>query len=116
MDWTMTHEFVHTAFPSLPDDNHWMEEGLATYIEPIARVQAGFLTPEKIWGDMVRDMSKGEPGPGDRGLGPDAYLGQNLLGRGNVLPGGRRRHPREDRQPQRIAGCAASHRQRWRNH
>ena len=27
------------AFPSLPDDQHWMEEGLATYVEPIARVE-----------------------------------------------------------------------------
>src|SRR6202007_2508514 len=38
-DWMMTHELVHMAFPSLPDDQHWMEEGLATYVEPIARVQ-----------------------------------------------------------------------------
>ena len=67
-DWTMTHELVHTAFPTLSDEHHWMEEGLATYVEPIARVQAGFLTPEKIWGDMFRDMPKGEPGPSDKGL------------------------------------------------
>ena len=43
-DWMMTHELVHTAFPSLPDDEHWMEEGLATYIEPLARVMIGDLT------------------------------------------------------------------------
>ncbi len=67
-DWTMTHEMVHMAFPSLSDEHHWMEEGLATYVEPVARVQAGFLTPQKIWGDMVRDMPKGEPGPSDQGL------------------------------------------------
>ena len=67
-DWTMTHELVHMAFPTLAEEHHWMEEGLATYIEPIARVQAAFLTPEKIWGDMVRDMPKGEPGPSDQGL------------------------------------------------
>ena len=67
-DWTMTHEMVHMAFPSLSDEHHWMEEGLATYIEPIARVQAGFLTPQKIWGDMLRDMPKGQPGPSDQGL------------------------------------------------
>ena len=35
-DWVMTHEFVHTALPDLPDDQHWMEEGLATYVEPLA--------------------------------------------------------------------------------
>ena len=67
-DWTMTHELVHMAFPSLADEHHWLEEGLATYIEPIARVQAGSLSAEKIWGDMLRDMPKGEPDPTDRGL------------------------------------------------
>jgi hypothetical protein len=67
-DWTMTHELVHMAFPSLPDDNHWMEEGQATYIEPVARVMTGELKAEKIWSDMVRDMPKGVPKPDDEGL------------------------------------------------
>lgn len=67
-DWMMTHELVHTAFPSQSDEHHWIEEGLAVYIEPIARVQNGLLTPEKIWSDMVRDMPKGDPQPGDLGL------------------------------------------------
>jgi hypothetical protein len=67
-DWMMTHEMVHTAFPSQPDEHHWIEEGLATYVEPVARVQAGFLRPEKIWSDMFRDMHKGNPQPGDQGL------------------------------------------------
>ncbi len=42
-DWMMTHELDHMAFPSLPDDQHWMEEGLATYVEPLARVMTGEL-------------------------------------------------------------------------
>jgi hypothetical protein len=67
-DWMMTHEMVHTAFPSQEDEHHWIEEGLATYVEPIARVQAGFLHSEKIWSDMVRDMPKGNPQAGDEGL------------------------------------------------
>lgn len=68
-DWTMTHELVHMAFPSLPDDNHWMEEGQATYIEPVARVMTGELKAQDIWRDMVRDMPKGEPqGADDRGV------------------------------------------------
>src|SRR3954451_10803462 len=25
-DWTMTHEFVHTAFPDLEESHHWIEE------------------------------------------------------------------------------------------
>lgn len=67
-DWTMTHEFVHTALPSLSPDHHWLEEGLATYVEPIARAQIGTLSPEQAWGGMVRDMGKGEPQPGEDGL------------------------------------------------
>jgi len=67
-DWMMTHELTHTALPSQDDSHHWLEEGSAVYVEPVARVQAGFLTPEKIWADMVRDMPKGDPQPGDNGL------------------------------------------------
>jgi hypothetical protein len=79
-DWTMTHELVHTALPSLADEHHWLEEGSATYIEPIARVQAGTLSPEKIWTDMVRDMHKGEPGSGDEGLDQTHTWGRTYWG------------------------------------
>jgi hypothetical protein len=67
-DWTMTHELVHMAFPSMPDDQHWIEEGLATYVEPIARVQTGELTAKQVWGDMMDGMPKGEPGLKDQGM------------------------------------------------
>jgi hypothetical protein len=67
-DWMMTHELTHPAFPSQDDAQNWIEEGIAVYVEPVARVQAGFLRPEKIWADMVRDMPKGNPQPGDQGL------------------------------------------------
>jgi len=67
-DWTMTHELTHMAFPSLSEEHHGLEEELATYIEPVARVQIGTLTPSQIWRDMYRDMRKGEPRPTDTGL------------------------------------------------
>jgi len=79
-DWTMTHELVHTGFPSQGDAQHWIEEGLAVYVEPIARVQAGFLTPEKIWADMVRDMPQGDPEPGDQGLDRTPTWGRTYWG------------------------------------
>lgn len=79
-DWMMTHEMVHTAFPSQEDDHHWIEEGLATYVEPIARVQSGFLSPETIWSDMVRDMPKGEPRPFDQGLDQTHTWGRTYWG------------------------------------
>jgi hypothetical protein len=79
-DWMMTHELDHMAFPSLPDDEHWMEEGLATYIEPIARVESGELKPQQIWHDTVRDMHKGEPAEGDQGLDHTHTWGRTYWG------------------------------------
>lgn len=79
-DWMMTHEMIHTAFPSMEDEHHWIEEGLATYVEPIARVQAGFLTPAKIWTDMVRDMPQGDPRPSDGGLDQTRSWGRTYWG------------------------------------
>ena len=67
-DWTMTHEMVHLAFPSVPQPHHWIEEGLATYVEPIARARAGDLLPQRVWGDMVDAMPQGLPKSGDHGL------------------------------------------------
>lgn len=79
-DWIMTHEFVHLAFPDVADEHHWIEEGIATYVEPIARVQIGDLTPERIWADMLRDMPKGEPQAFDQGLDHTHTWGRTYWG------------------------------------
>jgi hypothetical protein len=67
-DWMLTHEMIHLAFPSVPERHHWIEEGLATYVEPVARARVGQLSVEKVWSDWVHDMPKGLPENGDRGL------------------------------------------------
>ena len=67
-DWMMTHELIHTTLPSLPEENHWFEEGTAVYVEPIARVQSGQLDQQLVWADMIRNMPQGNPRDGDRGL------------------------------------------------
>jgi hypothetical protein len=67
-DWMLTHEMVHLAFPSVDEKHHWIEEGIATYVEPIARIQAGNMKAEEMWSDLVRDMPQGLPQAGDRGL------------------------------------------------
>jgi hypothetical protein len=79
-DWTMTHELVHTAFPSMDDDHHWIEEGTATYVEPIARVETGQLEANSVWRDMVRDMPKGQPETGDEGLDRTHSWGRTYWG------------------------------------
>ncbi|HTC34652.1 MAG TPA: hypothetical protein VK724_14830 [Bryobacteraceae bacterium] len=82
-DWMMTHEFIHMAFPDVSadsDEHHWMEEGMATYIEPIARAQIGRMTPERVWGDFVRDIPQGLPRAGDQGLDRTATWGRTYWG------------------------------------
>lgn len=79
-DWILTHEFVHTALPSLPDDQHWLEEGIATYVEPIARFQTGFLTKKQVWWGMVDGMPHGEPGSLDQGLDNTHTWGRTYWG------------------------------------
>jgi len=79
-DWIATHELVHMSLASLPNAQHWMEEGIATYVEPIARVQTGQLAPERIWGDMWVGMRNGEPRAGDRGLDRTHTWGRTYWG------------------------------------
>jgi hypothetical protein len=82
-DWMMTHELIHMAFPDVSgrsDEHHWMEEGMATYIEPIARAQIGRMTAERVWGDFERDMPQGLPEAGDRGLDRTPTWGRTYWG------------------------------------
>ena len=79
-DWRMTHELVHMALPSLADEHHWLEEGIATYVEPVARVQIGTLTQARVWGDMMRDMPNGEPEASSTGLDRSQTWGSTYWG------------------------------------
>lgn len=67
-DWVLVHEMVHTALPDMNERYNWLSEGLAVYVEPIARVQAGDLSAQEIWLAMMRDMPKGLPQAGEEGL------------------------------------------------
>jgi hypothetical protein len=79
-DWVMTHEMVHLALPSVPDQHHWIEEGIATYVEPIARAQIGDLSQEIVWHELVDGLPKGLPAPGDRGLDNTHTWGRTYWG------------------------------------
>src|SRR5258708_1118289 len=68
-DWMMAHELLHLAFPDITgEQHHWIEEGMAGYIEPIARAQIGATRLERVWGEMARYMPQGLPQYGDQGL------------------------------------------------
>ncbi|MCA6114460.1 hypothetical protein J6524_05930 [Bradyrhizobium sp. WSM 1738] len=79
-DWVLVHEMVHTALPDMPDRYAWLSEGLAVYVEPVARVQAGDLTAREIWQAMMRDMPKGLPQSGDQGLDNTPTWGRKYWG------------------------------------
>ena len=79
-DWMMTHELTHLAFPDVADEQHWIEEGIATYVEPIARAKAGQITPTKVWAEMAQYMPEGEPGPNDKGLDHTHSWGRTYWG------------------------------------
>jgi hypothetical protein len=79
-DWVMVHEMVHTALPDIGHRYGWLSEGLAVYVEPIARVQAGDLGVPEIWQAMMRDMPKGLPREGDQGLDNTGTWGRKYWG------------------------------------
>lgn len=79
-DWQAVHEMIHLALPEVGDEHLWLSEGLAVYVESIARVQAGDLTETRIWGEFVRDMPQGLPEPDDKGLDHTPTWGRTYWG------------------------------------
>ena len=67
-DWVLVHEMTHLAFPSVAREHDWAEEGLATYVEPFARVRAGLLSEQEAWRGLLEGLPNGLPKPGDQGL------------------------------------------------
>ncbi len=81
-DWVLVHEMIHLAFPSMDDSHHWIEEGISTYVEPVARARAGGMPVDEVWRSFVHDMPKGEPGSGDQGLDNTHTWGRTYWGGG----------------------------------
>ncbi len=67
-DWVATHELLHVTLPSLSRNHLWLSEGIATYVEPIARARAGIVNRERFWSDLVKGLPQGLPQAGDEGL------------------------------------------------
>jgi hypothetical protein len=79
-DWVMVHEMTHLALPEVAPEHAWLSEGLATYVEGIARVQAGNRTEEDVWAEELRQMPRGLPQEGDRGLDHTHSWGRTYWG------------------------------------
>ena len=67
-------------FPSVPRRHHWIEEGLSTYIEPLARLHLKQITEDVFWRDMIRDMPQGQPQEGDQGMDKTHTWGRTYWG------------------------------------
>lgn len=79
-DWVLVHEMVHTAVPKLGKNHHWLEEGVAVYVESIARLQAGQVSAETVWGGFAKGMPQGQPEAGDGGLDLSRRWGSTYWG------------------------------------
>jgi hypothetical protein len=79
-DWVLAHEMVHLGIPNLPRAHRWLEEGIATYVEPIARARRGTITAEEMWAGLVKGLPNGLPQAGDRGLDRTHTWGRTYWG------------------------------------
>ena len=79
-DWIMVHEMVHLAMANVPQSNRWLLEGLATYVESVARAQLGYLTEDFVWNGFINRMPQGLPAAGDAGLDHTPTWGRTYWG------------------------------------
>ncbi len=79
-DWVLVHEMTHLALPDTGEAHAWLSEGLATYVEGVARVQAGNRSEADLWSEEIRQMPRGMPQPEDRGLDHTHTWGRTYWG------------------------------------
>ena len=70
-DSIMVHEMTHLAFPDVEPEHNWIHEGLATYLEHVARAKAGLITEKELWDELISGMQSGLPSRFDAGLNQD---------------------------------------------
>ena len=79
-DWVLVHEMTHLALPDVGREHAWLSEGLATYVEGVARAQAGNRAVTDVWAEDVRSMPRGLPQDGDAGLDHTHTWGRTYWG------------------------------------
>jgi hypothetical protein len=79
-DWVLVHEMTHLALPDTGEEHAWFSEGVATYVEGVARVQAGNRSEVDVWAEEMRSMPRGLPEGGDRGLDHTHTWGRTYWG------------------------------------
>jgi hypothetical protein len=79
-DWVLVHEMVHLALPEVGDAHIWLAEGLATYVEGIARAQAGNRSIADVWAEDRHSMPAGLPRSGEGGMDQTSSWGRTYWG------------------------------------
>lgn len=79
-DWVLVHEMTHLALPDTGETHAWLSEGVATYVEGVARVQAGNRSETDVWAEELHSMPRGLPLAGDRGLDHTHSWGRTYWG------------------------------------
>jgi hypothetical protein len=67
-DWVLVHEMIHLALPEIGPRHNWLAEGLAVYVEGVARAQAGNRAVSDVWAEDRRRMPLGLPRAGEGGM------------------------------------------------
>jgi hypothetical protein len=79
-DWVLVHEMTHLALPDVGPEHVWLSEGVAVYVEGVARAQAGDRPATEVWAEQARSMPRGLPQPGDAGLDRTHSWGRTYWG------------------------------------
>jgi hypothetical protein len=79
-DWVLVHEMVHLALPEVGRRHNWLAEGLATYVEGIARAQYGNRDIADVWAEYRHSMPLGLPRAGEGGMDETAAWGRTYWG------------------------------------
>jgi len=79
-DWVLVHEFIHLGSPLMRDTGAWLNEGIATFYEPVLRTRAGWKSEDDVWREWISSMPRGMPAITDIGL--------ENAGRGGIYWGG----------------------------
>jgi hypothetical protein len=79
-DWVLVHEMVHLALPELGRRHNWLAEGLATYVEGVARAQFGNRDVADVWAEYRHSMPAGLPRVGEGGMDQTPTWGRTYWG------------------------------------
>jgi hypothetical protein len=79
-DWVLVHEMVHLALPELGRRHNWLAEGLAVYVEGVARAQFGNRDVSDVWAEDRHSMPMGLPREGEGGMDQTSTWGRTYWG------------------------------------